>query len=116
MTDAIEKPKRKPRAKKKPPTQTAGVGGIDAHGGMGEAPVEPIKQGIDWQTLIALPAFEMFVFEESGNNDYASITSWIENRRASMGDEKLYDLYASWHEQKGYWPNETPVGKLKKGK
>ena len=97
---------------RKPPTQTAGVTGIDAHGGMGEAPTEPAKPSIDWQKLIALPAFEMFVAEESGNSDYASVTSWIENRRASIGDDKLYDLYAKWHRAKGYWPNETPMGEL----
>ena len=111
MTD-LEKPKPKPRAKKKPPTQTAGVTGIDGHGGMGEAPTEEAKPSIDWQKLIALPAFEMFVAEESGNSDYVSITSWIKNRRASMGDDKLYDLYAKWHEAKGYWPDETPSGDL----
>lgn len=105
-----DKPKS-PR-KKKPPTQTAGVTGIDAHGGMGEAPTEPANPRIDWQKLIALPAFEMFVAEESGNSDYASVTSWIENRRASMGDDKLYDLYAKWHSNKGYWSDETPMGEL----
>ena len=36
MTVATEKTKS--ARKKKPPTQTAGVNGIDAHGGMGEAP------------------------------------------------------------------------------
>lgn len=121
MTD-LEKPAEtprskaaKPRAKKKPPTQTAGVTGIDGHGGMGEAPTEeakPAKPSIDWQKLIALPAFEMFVAEESGNSDHASVTSWVENRRASMGDDKLYDLYAKWHKTKGYWANETPMGEV----
>lgn len=109
MTD-LDKPKA-PR-KKKPPTQTAGVTGIDGHGGMGGAPIEPAKPSIDWQKLIALPAFEMFVAEESGNSDHASVTSWIENRRASMGDDKLYGLYAKWHKTKGYWANETPMGEV----
>ena len=110
MTD-LEKPKRKPRAKK-PPTQTAGVTGIDGHGGMGEAPIEaPFQQYVNWQKLIALPAFEMFVFDESGANDFASINNWVENRRASMGDDKLYQLYAEWHTRKGLWLNETPLGK-----
>lgn len=112
MTNAIEKPKRKPRTKKKPPTQTAGVTGIDGHGAMGDAPIAPFQQYIDWQKLISLPAFEMFVFEESGLCDQAGMTNWIENRRAAMGDQSLYDLYAKWHKNKGHWPNETPVGKL----
>lgn len=110
MTD-LEKPKRKSRDKK-PPTQTAGVTGIDGHGGMGEAPIEPAKAHIDWRKLIALPAFEMFAFEESGNSDYASITSWIESRRASIGDSKLYDQYAVWHKDKGLWLSEKPTGEL----
>ena len=114
MTEAIEKPKAKPRAKKKPPTQTAGVNGIDAHGSMGEAPIEvPFQQYIDWHKLINLPAFEMFVFEESGQQAGASASEWVANRRATMGDEPLYNLYAAWHERKGLWANETPTGRLK---
>lgn len=113
MTEAIEKPKAKPRAKKKPPTQTAGVGGIDAHGGMGEAPIEqPSQQYIDWQKLIGLPAFEMFVFDESGQHAGASADEWVVQRRAGMGDKPLYELYAKWHRAKGYWPDETPMGDL----
>lgn len=110
MTD-LEKPKRKPRAKK-PPTQTAGVGGIDAHGGMGEAPQE---LRIDWQKLVSLPAFEMFVFDESGQSG-ASAGEWVSNRRATMGDTALFELYSAWHEKKGLWANETPFGKLKQGR
>ena len=111
MTE-LEKPK--PRAKKKPPIQIAGVTGIDGHGGMGEAPIEPpFQQYIDWQKLIGLPAFEMFVFEESGQHAGVSASEWVANRRATMGDESLYKLYASWHERKGLWVNETPTGRLK---
>ena len=110
MTIDVEKPKRKPRAKKKPPTQTAGVTGIDGHGGMGEVPIEPY---IDWQKIIALPAFGMFVFDESGASDHASMSNWVENRRASMGDDKLYQLYDKWHTAKGFWANETSDGKIK---
>lgn len=97
---------------RKPPTQTAGVSGIDAHGGMGEAPIEPAKHGIDWRKLITLPAFEMFVFEESGQHAGASADEWVASRRAGMGDKPLYELYAKWHRAKGYWPDETPMGEL----
>ena len=117
MTDAIEKPVEtptskatKPRAKKKPPTQTAGVGGIDAHGGMGDM-VLPADY-IDWNKLVSLPSFEMFVFEESGQHAGASASEWVGQRRSTMGDKKLYDLYATWHRAKGYWPDETPLGRL----
>lgn len=106
MTD-LEKPKT---TRKKPPTQTAGVGGIDAHGGMGDM-VLPADY-IDWNKLISLPSFEMFVFEESGQHAGASASEWVAQRRSTMGDKKLYDLYATWHRAKGYWPDETPLGEL----
>lgn len=105
MTDN-DKPK--PPLKKKPPTQTAGVTGINAHGPMGEAPAET---GINWQRLVGLPAFEMFVFEESGQTG-STAGEWISQRRTSMGDKALYDLYAKWHRAKGYWSDETPMGEL----
>lgn len=113
MTD-LEKPKR--TRKKKPPTQTAGVNGIDGHGAMGEAPtdtvepVAPVVPSINWHRLISLPAFEMFVFEQSGLTAYPALSEWVENRRAALGDDKLYELYTKWHEQKGLWLNETPLG------
>lgn len=115
MTD-LEKPKAKPRAKKKPPTQTAGVNGIDAHGGMGAAPIEPFQQYVDWDKLVSLPAFEMFVFEQSGQAVGSSAGEWVKARREAIGDDKLYSLYAEWHENKGYWPSETPTGNLKEVK
>ena len=111
MTD-LEKPKT--TRKKKPPTQTAGVTGIDAHGSMGDAPIEPAKPSIDWQKLISLPAFEMFVFEESGQTG-STAGEWVSARRTSMGDKPLYELYAKWHRAKGYWSDETPMGELMQG-
>lgn len=115
MTD-LEKPKRKPRAKK-PPTQTAGVNGIDGHGGMGEArePAIPNNAYIDWFKLVDLPAFEMFVFEQSGLDVGAAARDWVKQRRASLSDSVLYDQYAIWHEKKGLWLNETPTGKVIEG-
>lgn len=112
MTD-LEKPKRKPRAKKKPPTQTAGVSGIDGHGGMGEAPIEaPFQQYIDWHKLISLPAFEMFVAEQSGQQVGDAANDWVKSRRATLSDSVLYDQYAAWHEAKGLWVNEAPNGNI----
>lgn len=109
MTE-LEKPKT-PR-KKKPPTQTAGVIGIDAHGAMGEAPIEPAKHIINWQKLIALPAFEMFVYEQSGFDEVKQVHSWVNGRHRNIGEDALYEQYESWHEQKGLWLNETPTGQL----
>lgn len=113
MTD-LEKPKAKPRAKKKPPTQTAGVTGIDGHGGMGEAPKNyaPSEPVINWFKLVDLPAFQMFVAEQSGLTYGVTMSNWIKERRAALSDSVLYDQYAKWHKAKGYWANETPNGKL----
>ena len=107
MTD-LEKPKT--TRKKKPPPQTAGVTGIDAHGGMGEAPVEP---RINWSKLVGLPAFEMFVAEQSGLTYGATMSNWVAARRAALSDSVLYDQYAAWHKAKGLWLNETPTGEVK---
>lgn len=115
------KPKVATTKKKKPPTQTAGVSGIDGHGGMGEAPIEPpiqpveFQQYVDWHKLVNLPAFEMFVFEESGLNVGAAAREWVKQRRATLSDSVLYDQYAIWHEAKGLWVNETPTGGVTKG-
>lgn len=122
MTD-LEKPIETPRSKaarskKKPPTQTAGVSGIDGHGAMGGKPTDtvesnmPVVPAIDWHKLVSLPAFEMFVFEQSGFTAYPALSEWVENRREALGDDKLYKLYADWHSDKGYWINETPDGKV----
>ena len=111
MTD-LEKPK--PPLNKKPPTQTAGVTGIDAHGGMGEAPEQSIPNNayIDWHKLINLPAFEMFVLEQSGLQVGSAANDWVKQRRATLSDSVFYNQYASWHEQKGLWVNETPMGNV----
>lgn len=113
MTD-LEKPKRKPRAKKKPPTQTAGVSGIDGHGGMGEAPEQAIPNNayVDWFKLVDLPAFQMFVTEQSGLTHGVTMSNWIKERRATLSDSALYDQYAAWHKTKGLWPSETPTGQI----
>lgn len=82
MTADATKPKKLPRVKK-PPTQTAGVTGIDAHGAMGGAPTKTADKSlqINWQKLIALPAFEMFVFKESGLSTNAEVISWAASTR-----------------------------------
>lgn len=112
MTD-LEKPKRKPRAKK-PPTQTAGVNGIDGHGGMGEATEQSIPNNtyIDWFKLVDLPAFEMFVAEQSGLRHGVTMSNWVKQRRATLSDSVLYNQYAAWHEAKGLWVGESPTGQV----
>lgn len=110
MTEAIEKPKAKPRAKKKPPTQTAGVGGIDAHQPMGAGTPD---SHVNWFKLVGLPAFEMFVLEQSGQDVGNAASDWVKQRRATLSDSVLYDQYTAWHKAKGLWVNETPTGAIK---
>ena len=100
--------------KQKPPTQIAGVTGIDAHGGMGEAAKQSIPNNayVDWFKLVSLPAFEMFVLEQSGQDVGNAASDWVKARRASLSDRVLYDQYAAWHNAKGLWVNETPTGQL----
>ncbi len=104
----------KPNLNQQPPTQTAGVSGIDGHGGMGEANDRPFQQYIDWRKLVNLPAFEMFVLEQSGQIG-GSAGEWVSARRAAISDSALYDQYAAWHKDKGLWVSETPTGRLIEG-
>lgn len=100
---------------KKPPTQTAGVNGIDAHGSMGEAPPAqsiPNNAYIDWFKIVDLPAFQMFISEQSGLTNGVVMSDWIKERRATLSDSVLYDQYAEWHKAKGLWLDETPSGRL----
>lgn len=100
--------------KEKPPAQVAGVVGIDAHKGMGSEPSQPPPQsGINWHRLVNLPAFEMFIHEQSGFSDKQTQLQWVGNRRDALGDDALFKLYADWHKAKGYWVNETPMGELR---
>lgn len=102
MTDLEE---TKTTRKKKPPTQTASVKGIDAFKPMGSDPV-------DWARLVNLPAFEMFVNEQSKLTDKTAMNDWVTSRLSAIGDADLYSLYVKWFEEKGYWKGETPMGYL----
>lgn len=95
--------------KTKPPTQAAGVQGI-APVPIELTPAAPEK--VDWRRLIGLPSFQMFA-DERGAGPYhgqpeREITEWL-----SQADRQVvFAEYCQWHEQKGYWPNETPYGEL----
>ena len=78
----------------KPPTQVAGVVGIPPK------PIELTPKPVNWGRLYGLPAFGMFVGERYGG-------------RAPEPSPEVFADYCDWHEQKGYWPHETPMGELK---
>lgn len=108
MTDDVKADLKK---KSKPPTQIAGVTGIDAHKPMGSDPIPRV----DWFKLVELPPFQMFVAEQSGLTHGVAMSNWVAARRATLSDSVLYDQYAAWHKAKGLWANETPTGDLIEG-
>lgn len=94
----------------KPPAQVAGVAGISA------TPITMNLPQIDWASIVALPPFQQFVAEKAaapGGHD--SLANALAYARQNGGGQELLDEYATWHSAKGYWPNETPFGLLKKG-
>jgi len=95
----------------KPPTQGVGVQGIaSAKQGISQ----PVQ--VDWNHIARLPSFEMFAFEKS-QNPIGDVDKWmpqfLQNSIAQVGNETLLAEYCQWHEAKGCWPNETPMGELR---
>ena len=97
----------------KPPTQVAGVIGIEAAPvTMHEAPP------IDWGRVVALPTFQMWAAERMVRRTIhplnANSLHHAEDVVREMGArQSTFDEYAAWHATKGYWPNETPMGEVK---
>ncbi len=78
----------------KPPPIRVGVSGFNAF----EAKLAAQPERIDWLRLEGLPAFQMYLGE---------------TRQAAQRSLDFYDQYCQWHANKGYWPNETPMGELR---
>lgn len=96
----------------KPPPQVLGVAGI------AEQPIVIHDAKINWAMVAALPPFQMFLSErdgpnQTGKNSQEWATGVAMRLGATMGDKALFDAYAAWHEAKGYWPGETPMGTAK---
>ena len=96
----------------KPPPQVLGVSGI------AEQPIVIHDAKINWAMVAALPPFQMFLAErdgpnQTGKNSQEWATGVAMRLGAEMGDKALFDAYCAWHEAKGYWPNETPLGQVK---
>ena len=95
----------------KPPTQIAGVVGIEPK------PIEltPARPVIDWRAVASLPPFQMFAAERmrntSGKDSHEH--AWDYVRAAGESNDELLTRYIDWHTAKGYWPNETPLGDAK---
>ena len=83
----------------KPPTQIAGVQGIAAT----RFPADEVIQKRLRNRLAGLPPFQMFAAEKR------------QLPTALVLQDDAVQEYMSWHAAKGYWPNETPFGAIKKG-
>ena len=94
----------------KPPTQYAGVVGIEPK------PIEltPARPVIDWHAVAALPPFQMFAAERMRNTSGKdSMDHALDYVRGMGAAPDLLQAYEAWHTAKGYWPNETPLGDAK---
>ncbi len=92
----------------KPPTQSVGVSGFKADLYAND------EQFIDLQKLIHLPKFQMFVIEQSRmsvSNVMKWITGYVQDRFYESS-KPFFDQYVNWHNEKGYWKNETVFGDL----
>ena len=72
---------------------------------------------INWNVVIELPKFQMFACERS-HNSHEDVMSWIvafvEELVGEFGNENdALRVYEVWHDEKGYWKNETIFGELK---
>ena len=91
----------------KPPPIRVQTQGIEAK------PVTMNVEAIDWKRLIGLPSFQMFAAERWPNDTGADSEGHAANVAGANGYEPaLYETYCQWHKDKGYWPNETPMGEL----
>ena len=95
----------------KPPPQVLGVSGI------AEQPIIIHDAKINWATVAALPPFQMFLTERDGPNQTGKnaqewATGVATHLAATTSDMALFEAYCAWHEAKGYWPNETPLGQV----
>ena len=96
----------------KPPAQYAGVVGIEPK------PIVLDQPKTNWAAVAALPPFQMFLVErdgpnQTGKNSQEWATEVAMRLGSAVGDKALFDAYAAWHEAKGYWPGETPMGAAK---
>lgn len=71
------------------------------------------KNDVDWGYLFGLPPFEMYLAEQVGNQNRLMWQDWLLKELASKDEQAVYQAYATWHSQKGYWAGETPMGEIR---
>ena len=50
---------------------------------------------------------------QTGKNAQEWATQVAMHLAATTAGLVLFDAYCAWHQAKGYWPNETPLGQVK---
>lgn len=96
----------------KPPTQSVGVSGFKADLYASD------QEKIHWHILIHLPKFQMYVVQMTGGSygNCGNVMEWImgyvQDRIQSYGERNFFDEFVKWHDEKGYWKNETVYGEL----
>ncbi len=79
--------------------------------GIAPKPIEltPERPRIDWAHLFGLPPFQMYAVERARKSP-ADVMAWLPAWARAQSEQALFDGYCQWHERKGYWPNESPMG------
>lgn len=84
----------------KPEPIRVGVEGFVAFDAKAQPPA-----AIPWGHVLGLPAFQMFMAERHG----------VINMASFKPEPGLFEEYCLWHADKGYWPDEDPLGRLVRG-
>ena len=98
----------KQQTSEKPPTQGVGVSGFQADVYAAD------EKKIDWPHLMAQPKFQMYCVELSRRH-HGEVELWIGGfvkDKVIEGEQTFFQQYCNWHDQKGYWKNETLYGQL----
>ena len=77
-----------------------------------DAPPVMLGSSINWGKLITLPPYQMYIASLGIKTDEESIVEFLKQESERIGLEAHFDAYCQWHKAKGYWPNETPDGKI----
>lgn len=101
--DVAEQAKPAPIVLKVDGAEHAGLGLIGSGSGGAE---------YDWDNIISLSPFEMFVKEQYPNfpNPRSFVTATV---RSPETEKAVIAEYSKWFEEKGLWVNESPLGGLK---
>ena len=100
--DVVKQAKPAPIVLKVDGAEHAGFGLIGGGGGA----------EYDWDNIISLPPFDMFVKEMYPNfpNPRSFVTATVRNPET---EKAVIAEYSKWFEEKGLWANENPLGGLK---